>query len=373
MERDIYVSSQPKKTLPKIAVVVTVLILLLGIGGFYFEKNKRERDSYEGKLVSSLHNWNEAKNLRGLNDSRSLELAAQAKTMVEELKDLGVEDARLSFLIQDMENVLPQISGEYRVTPRLVLDLALIAPEFSLGSFASSSGRVVLLDTNLNKVVSFDFEGRDVESFDVRDVARLSSLAIIDKSIFVRDGQRIARVDDKESVTVALSDGSWGEVIFVHGFGGNLYVGDRQKVWKYTPSASGGFGGGQDWLSEDAGDLYQRAISEVVGTALDGSLWVLGKGGETLKLTQGKRDYFTFKNLEKSLSAPQFLHTREDLEKLYILDSGNKRIVVFDKKSGDYQAQYLWDGMTDVRGIAVSEEKGKMLFLTNSKVYGVEM
>lgn len=356
--------------LSRVAIIFILVIIVFASFGFLKYKDIRMRAQYESKLSDARDLWNEAKALHGLNELRSRELAFRAKSTIDQIRKF--EDQRILSLAKDMEEVLPQISGEYKIEPKIVLDLRLVEENFSLAGFATGEKRIFAFDGELGKIVSFNFEGREVRMVGARDVMKGGQLAAIAGRIFLRDGQRIAEVTQAGTKTAALSDGNWGEVRFIHGFGGNLYVGDRDQIWKYVGISDGRFGVSQEWLTEAGKKLYQEEAGRAISFAIDGSLWILGKDGDITKLTQGRPDYFSLRELDKPFSNPKMLHTRDDLDNLYILDSGNKRVVVLNK-SGNYKAQYSWDGMNDVDWIAVSEKEKKMLFFVGSKVYSTEL
>ncbi len=188
--------------------------------------------------------------------------------------------------------------------------------------------------------------------------------------MFVRDGQRIVEVAPGETKTVILSEGSWGFVSYIGTFGGNLYVVDSvgNEVFRYPALSGGRFGYRQNWVQSGSRDKFADLLSRVVSMSIDGSLWIGGSDGSISKFTSGTPDFFSVRDLDKPLSDSIILVTRQDLEGVYVLDHGNSRVVVFGK-TGNFIAQYIWDGFERALGLAVSEEKKKIVVFLDNKVY----
>ncbi len=55
---------------------------------------------------------------------------------------------------------------------------------------------------------------------------------------------------------------------------------------------------------------------------------------------------------------------------IYILDSGNNRVVVINKK-GEYQSQYVNNEIKDVEDMVVDRSEKKIYLLLGSKIYEI--
>ena len=176
------------------------------------------------------------------------------------------------------------------------------------------------------------------------------------------------KTETKRSNLVIEKDEEWGEIVGLGAFGGNLYLADKAgMIWRY-PVSETGFGSKQKWL----GSGVSPDLSEVVSMAIDGSIWLLMRDGKILKFTRGAPDAFGYSGLDKDLDKPQALYSDDEIENLYLLDRGNSRILVL-AKSGEYQGQYLWSGISQASDLVVSETEKKILLLVNDKVYVIEI
>src|SRR3989344_4503919 len=95
-----------------------------------------------------------------------------------------------------------------------------------------------------------------------------------------------------------------------------------------------------------------------VDLALDGSIYILTPG-DIKKYHSGAPESFGPLALLTPLSSPKKIITKADLTNIYILDSGNRRIVVLNKKGGLVYT-LINSGFTDLRDFEV-DEKNRMI------------
>jgi len=149
-----------------------------------------------------------------------------------------------------------------------------------------------------------------------------------------------------------------------------LYILDPAEsvIKKFQAAADGGY--------TDAPEDYKLAdptitLRDGVDLAIDGSIYVLLKNGEIVKLFQGKEVDFPQDGLDQPLSNPVAIAISQpdDMKKgsVYVADAGNQRIVEFDK-AGNFVRQFRPASdkppFDDLRDIAV-DGKTSRLFLLN--------
>ncbi len=150
-------------------------------------------------------------------------------------------------------------------------------------------------------------------------------------------------------------------------FGIRLYTLDtlNNKIFRHRASGEI-FEAGESWLTgaED--------ISNGVSMAIDGSIYVLLNNGELRRYSNGDRDDFNLAPLDPALDSADVVYTDENTESIYILDSANKRILVFSKE-GSLEAQYTSDTFNDPQDMVVDEAAGKVYILDNGRVYEINL
>lgn len=149
---------------------------------------------------------------------------------------------------------------------------------------------------------------------------------------------------------------------------GNVYVLDKdeKQINKFVQTSSG-FGQANYFASGVSPNL-----SDAASIAIDGSIWILFKDGAIEKFTKGKADTFSITGLDKGFSNPTRIYTTVDFNNIYVLDSGNSRIVALDK-TGSYKAQYQADILKNASDFEVLEKDKKVYVLSSGKIYEIDL
>ena len=114
-------------------------------------------------------------------------------------------------------------------------------------------------------------------------------------------------------------------------------------------------------------------LEDAVSMAIDGSVWLLFSDSSIVKFTRGVKDSFVVSGTDANFNAPEKIYTDPDLENLYVLDRKNTRVVVINKETGEYQAQYSWPGLAGAYDLFASEEEKKILLLTGERIYEIPL
>ena len=102
------------------------------------------------------------------------------------------------------------------------------------------------------------------------------------------------------------------------------------------------------------------------------SIYLLAERGEIVRYTSGIKENFEISGMEKALENPVALKTKWDLENMYVVDSGNSRVVVLTK-DGEFVKEFVNNNWTDLKDIAVSLDETQAFVLDGSKVYLVTL
>jgi hypothetical protein len=227
----------------------------------------------------------------------------------------------------------------------------------------SSSG------VNLTKAQSVDNSVSNLLATEIKN-SGVSYATQDDKNIYFADSNGISSVaksGGNSKVIIKSSDlpkniGGLG-IYF-----GNIYVLDKdgKQISKFVQTSSG-FGQANYFTTGTSPDL-----SNAASIAIDGSIWILFKDGTIEKFTKAKADTFSITGLDKSFSNPTRIYTTVDFINIYVLDSGNSRIVVLDK-TGSYKAQYQADILKNATDFEVLETDKKVYVLSGGKIYQIDL
>jgi len=353
------------------SLVGFILLIILSVSIFFglkADKARRIRLSYEPQLKEAQHNLDEAKELAGLSPVRAQELLLHARSLAIDLQDDGVEDEELTQLLSEIQQNLGSIAGIYEQDPELFLDLSIISSEFKGNDIAFSDGIVRVLDSESKRLVGIDVETKRTEIIAGSEFLpdALSTFAYEDRSFIISsDGIREVTND----VDLVIKPDWNPQEALAASFAGNVYVVNKEngEMYRYQ-GVRGGFLEPEDWLGEGIEMDYSKAVS----MAIDGEIWVLESDGVIDRLSGGIPQRFSLSGERVDLNYPTQLYTDEESDYLYILDTADARIAVFEK-NGQYVGEYTNQKLAGAADFIISESNGKALFLAEARLYSLEL
>lgn len=143
---------------------------------------------------------------------------------------------------------------------------------------------------------------------------------------------------------------------------GNLYVLEEGALYKY-PDAQTGAGKKQLWL----GGLTDQGKLSI---AVDGNVYLLYSNGTVVKYFKGKEE--SRLNLNLKLADDAKLLTNKDSVYLYVVDSAEKKIRVFDKTTGSLVLTYKLSQLPLLKD-AVLGENALYLLTIDSQIWKVSL
>ena len=354
----------------KVAVsigAILVILLIVSIGfGIRQKKIGETRSRYEGRLTEAQHEFEEAIRLFSLNPERARELFIHSRNLSEELLREGVSDRDLDELEKNLEQNRGYILGEYKIEPELFIDISLLSEGLTGDDLAASAGQLFVLDKNGKRIVQVSIDTKKTEVVaGPEQIDEVDDIAAYAERVFILNSSGVFEVGEEKK---RVADKDWEGEVLCYTYAGNLYIleKDNSEIWRY-PGTGEIFGSKQGWLAPGV----EPDLSNIFSWTIDGSIWFLSETGGVFKYTRGNQDSLTIAGAVPNLSSPSAIYTNEELEFVYILEKENQRVVVIDKE-GKYKAQYLNEVIGEAKNLAVSEEEGKIIFLTETKLYSIE-
>ena len=177
-----------------------------------------------------------------------------------------------------------------------------------------------------------------------------------------------------DALPVADSD-IWLKPQAIASYYGNLYVLDPLlgRILKYAPTDNAYTNPPGDYLANELATDLTGAVDMVV----DGNLYVLFADGTIKKFLQGEVVTFNMASLPSSMRSPMAMCVSGEKDPeatgyVYVADTGNNRIVQFDKQ-GNYVRQFCNQSgetqLDQVRGLYVDEANSRIFFVSGSTLW----
>jgi len=372
------------KEKPKKRTLFTVAILLpfLLIGSILLNINKqqvkKQNTKIEKSLSSSKAKYEEGKSLVDLNPVRAREILEEAKKSLEDLqKDnnkITKEKDNIKTLLDQIKKSLEDATKIFKVSPQIVFDLTIVKDKVDIKKLSAFEKKLLLLDPSNNAIYLFDTENKSAEVIAGGEKTKGTTLISLygENAYLVNPQKGIDKVNIKTKTSpeeTVKKDDSWGEIIDINSFAGNIYLLDKKnkQIWKYIAGEEN-FSQIKNYLTEDTVPDFSNAEN----MNIDGSVWVLKGNGEIQKFTQGKIDNFVISGLDKEFNNPVKIFTTDETKNLYILDKGNSRVVVIGK-DGVYDSQYETNLISKITDFSVNESGKKIFLVEGSKIYSIDL
>lgn len=323
------------------------------------------KEEYGPRLLQAKREFDQAQVLLDLNPERSRELIRSVRTIVTDLAEDDVDDPELSILKSQLEENIENILGEYVVEPDLHIDLSLVSEGFVGTQMYGFGDTALILDSVNNKIISSMLSTKKTEVIAGPDEASgAKAIAAYADNVYLVKDEGIVDLETSDTKI----EKEWGEIL-LSTFAGNIYILDKDSssVWRYS-AIKGGFGSKQNWF----GPGVNPDLSNTVSWAIDGAIWILTRTGEVRKFSLGREESISDLNIGQPLDFPVAIFTSEDAQDVYVLDPPNSRVVVISK-SGDFLAQYLADDLNGAKGLVVSEDIKKIIYLKGSALKSIEL
>lgn len=360
-----------RSTLTVAAVLLAVFIVSLFLAGRKRQEETREQ-AYRSVREEVNYKLAEANNLQSLNPLRARSLLQESQARIKDYREQEKNPRpEILDLEQQVAQALEQAQRQYAADASEWYDFDLIRDGFKGESWDLSETELLVWDETGKTAARLNLVNRAAAVIvDGLAVGLPRTAGYTGDRGFLAGSDRMAVVDtDKESQLGEVEADGWKNIVRARGFGSNLYLLDaaaNSQIWKYLGTDEG-LSGKKSYLEGESYDLASAA-----DMAIDGSVWVLFSDGTIVKYTRGRKDAFTVIGLDQPLADAVRIFTGPEAEHLYVLDRANTRVVVLDK-TGEYASQYAWPGIAGVKDFVVSEELGKIFFLTGEKVFTIDL
>lgn len=297
---------------------------------------------------------------------------ATARTLYDKLPGRSGKDkeAKQSALaeINDVAKLLARISTIS--APTVVAQFATVAPQAEPQQLYNVGTRLVVLDPERSIAITANADGTGAPEVQANTLdtgnPKTGTSDGATSVIFTTDRQGFIELNASTGVWKPL-DSAWPtsqqRIQSIAFYQSRLYALDpaNNDIVRFARSTNS-LGAGALWLKESAPNLANaRAL------AVDGSIYTLQPNGAVDIYTNGRRGTLSLAMVEPALTDATRLWTDTTSTKLYLVDSSQKRIVVFTK-AGKLLNQYQSDAWSNLRDIAIVEKTKTAYVLSGTTV-----
>jgi hypothetical protein len=353
----------------QIGAVVAVLLLLVAFVPGLVRQNRGEKLS---QLVNSA--------ITSYQASQAATAPADKRFQLEETRRLTTEALRIDETNATALQLRDQATSELQAMDAVVsLDPmttvttlgSQLTGDISIEGLVVHAGQAFMVDTKGGRVIQVPVDGSAQAKVVYQDGQTYGNAPAKSPQFVTWDGDANGGrllILDAERKLFELPQGStqpsplplrktntWTTVDGIAAYDGNFYVLDAggSQVHRYLPAAQG-------FDSEPASLLTRETnLAQSVGFVVDGDIFVIYKDGKAGRFSNGLPADFSLGGIDRPIGAAIDIAVATQPGEVYIADSGNKRIVVAGK-DGTFHRQYVSNGFTDLRAIAVDPDGGHL-------------
>jgi hypothetical protein len=375
MVSKIWPSGKTQKTAISVAIIIVILLLTSVALGITRKEDMKRKQEFEIVYLEAKNKFEEGKAIIGLNNTQARSFLNSAKDLMSieigKIKNKKSEDyIWASDLLLQINTNIAQVSGIYKITsPDTFYDLTLIKDGAEGIGFSLYKKSLAVLDNKNKTVYLLSVNNKSAEVLaGGDDLLNMKFIAQGIKTYLYSQSGGIFEVDAKSKKLKRLKTSlEKEEATSFASFAGNLYILTQNNIIKYS-STEDGFSEGRSYLAKDLSFNLPKSLQMVI----DGYVWVLQEDGNIVKFSQGRPTGLMLNGFDQKLNNPLKIFVSDETKNAYILDKGNKRVVVMTKE-GNYQSQYQWDGIANVTDMTASEELKKIFLLSANKIFALDI
>ncbi|MCK5413550.1 MAG: hypothetical protein KAI57_04220 [Candidatus Pacebacteria bacterium] len=372
----------------KIILASFILILIILTGGLLLE-NKKKLDeenyqNYQNLIIKAEEKISQAeiKSINSPSDARGYLLEARGiiREKDRSLTGKNYQDLnnKSSDLINKIQNQLDILDFVEKIeNPRIVIDLNQFENTKNATKIFESGNKYFVLGQDNITFSEINIAEKNVKNFDIGNIEKIKNLDIssfmkkTDEIIFLKNENKLEILNSSRK-TITSESINFVDNAFatkeIASYSNYLYLlsPESNQIYKYK-RLTNGFDDGVKWLTEE------MDIKNSVSIAIDGSIYLLNSDGLINKFRTGNQELFAIEIPSNPIPSTARIYTNSNLKYLYVTDSENKRVALFDKTTGILVKQYTSEKFNDIKNIVIDSEEEKIYILNGSEIFEIEI
>lgn len=350
-----------------IGAIIIGAIFIMSVTWTYQQNSNRLKEEKYNQLLNSIK-----EKIDRADSSIIYKNEEQAKKLLTEIKNDLVNFPQDSTNRREMRNNLltnaDTIAAKLRhletVAPILVADLAALNLVCQPTDLISAKSLFFFFCNNDKKLFQYDIKNKTVAEMTSPLLGELKNKFVKkDGAVLLLNGQNRLTQFDPSTGSFSSLEVAWpkadSEIKLVGHYNTYLYSLDTKNnlIAKHKESTTG-FAKGAGWLKENI------SVTDVTAWTIDGSIYTAKPNGTINKFDGGQLQNFSLATLDPQLNSAVKIFSSPDSPNIFILDPGQKRVIIWNKKTQKLMAQYTAEEFLDLKDFSI-DEKSKTIYLLN--------
>lgn len=356
------------------AFIACLIILLANLSWQSIQNKKTDNLMAVSGLISTIEqkeNQIDASLLYS-NEEGAKKILAEVKELLKQLPQKTQEQKdRYSELAAKYQVQLEKISRVIRANPTELANFINLNHSAQPANIIMANGKIFAADAAQKAVYAVDLTSKLATAIKINDqtINRLD-FPTLDKNnnIYYLAGNKFMILETKtDKITnLGLDYGDTEKIIDVKQYNNRFYLtdGSSGQINRLAKNADR-LTNATAWLNKT------EDLSAVVGSEIDGNIYLVKKDGQISKYAKGGKQDFIISTVEPAVSRASKMAISPEKDYLYIFEPAAKRLIVYDK-AGNFLAQYVNDDFNALKDFQVDEKNKKIYFLNGAAVYWIE-
>lgn len=364
----------------QILVLLVVVIVILILGVWFVSSRQGQRDELaklDGIIVSISDKIAEAETKSSYDKEGAKAVLDKANIDAMTVLNSGYYRDKANLLLIQINETRDKLDNVMRIdNPVIFADLSTKRSDVNALGFANiSDDRVFVYEYNALYELVLNQISDPITIDDQETVISATGFDDRGSVIFLTKSGKLLEYADGTVEFMDSDDGAFHKAVDIADWSNKIYLLDNtgNQIWKYTYKGTRGkFSSAESYFAETLD------LSGALSFAIDSNVYLLNLSGEIMKFYGGKKaDFFIDNPPFATLNDPKVVYTDEKQDYVYVLDGAEARVMVYVKnaKTGnlDYEKQYLFNGVGDLRDIYVNVKDKKLYVLSASKIFEVAL
>lgn len=347
------------------------------------EISKAEEKEYQETIQMVKSVQNEAtSSLLYNNIPKAKELISNAEYLISNLKtNSKTRQENKTYLEQENKTILNKV---YKVTniinPTIISDLSLNNTEnisIQIDKIFFIKDSLYAFDYNSKEIYKVGFDKTQSKITHDKIFNKIQSANTVfsengnvlfidtDNKIYTFDGEIVSTIELNEKYQKELNKYS---ITDIGSYSQTIYLLDKNKQNIFTmKKGTKEYGNVYTWLKSS------WDFKDVTSMTIDGYIYTAKSNGLIEKFYRGYNRTFTLDETTPKLQNAVKIYTDENTYNMYVLDSKEKRLLIFNKNTGSLIGQYLSPSFDDLKDFYIDIKSGKAYILNGNKIFEVSL